>query len=303
MNRPDLLEGCLDGLLRLNGTPMEVIVTAYMYSEENLSRLTERFPGLKIVRSDSLRGFSENNNLALREASGEYVFVVNDDTVQEMPVVDHLLADIRSLGDKAAAVSPKIVFPDGKVQTCGRAPWNMWKYMRHYLHLVDETRPGKWTMKDGLFRTGTLNGACFLARKEVFRQAGWFDETYTFTPEDIALGQKFREMGFELWCDADAVITHLAGGTVSSLEAAIKPTRVKGALLFYSKGSGLRYLTLGCFIKAVEALRRLKYAVKGHKEGYSKLMYDTSRTVSEIVFSPMSTKEIFKKFYLETHAG
>jgi hypothetical protein len=299
MNRPDLLDPCLEGLYAHTEASLEVWVVAYLFSEENLNRLRADWPEVKIVESRELRGFSENNNLALRQVTGEYCFIVNDDTLMRMPVIDALLADFDRLPADAAAVSPKIVFPDGRVQTCGRAPWTAWRYVKHYLHLVDETVPTPWSMKEGLFRTWTLNGACFLVRTDVFRAAGWFDETYTFTPEDIAIGQKINEMGYTVWADADVEITHLAGGTVSRLEAAIKPTRVRGALQFYSGGSPFRYFLLGSFVWCVEALRRLKYlfADRSDPDSHASIMYATAGNVLRSVFTKRTSKEIFTELY------
>ena len=304
MNRPDLLYPCLEGLYAHTKASMEVWVVAYLFSEENLARLEADWPGVHVVESRELRGFSENNNLALSRVRGDYCFIVNDDTLMSMPVVDRLLADFDRLPADAAVVSPKIVFPGGRVQTCGRAPWTAWRYVRHYLHLVDETEPSAWSMKEGLFRTWTVNGACFLARTEVFRAAGWFDETYTFTPEDIALGHEVNEMGYTVWTDADVEITHLAGGTVSRLEAAIKPTRVRGALQFYSGGNPLKYFLLGAFVWCVEALRRLKYLFADRSDPSSRaaIMYATAGNVMRSVFTKRTSKEIFTQLYREVTA-
>ena len=299
MNRPDLLNPCLESLYAYTSTPLEVWVVAYLFSEENLKRLKEEWPEVKVVESQELRGFSENNNLALRQITGEYCFVVNDDTLQRMPVIDALLADFGRLPENAAIVSPKIVFPDGRVQTSGRAPWTAWRYVKHYLHLVDETVPTSWSMQEGLFRTWTVNGACFLIKTAVFREAGWFDETYTFTPEDIALGHRINEMGYTVWADADVEITHLAGGTVSRMEAAIKPTRVRGALQFYSGGKPLKYALLGSFVWCVEALRRLKYlfADRSDPSSHAAIMFTTAGNVMRSIFTKRTSKVIFTELY------
>ena len=301
MNRPDLLNPCLESLYAHTSISLEVWVVAYLFSEENLARLKADWPSVKIVESRELRGFSENNNLALRQVTGEYCFIVNDDTLMSMPVVDRLVADFDRLPADAAVVSPKIVFPDGRVQTNGRAPWTAWRYLKHYLHLVNETVPTPWSMKDGLFQTWTVNGACFLIKTAVFREAGWFDETYTFTPEDIAIGHKINEMGYSVWADADVEITHLAGGTVSRLEAAIKPTRVRGALQFYSGGKLVKYFLLGSFVWCVEAFRRLKYlfADKSDPASHAAIMDTTARNVMRSIFTKRTSKEIFTQLYHE----
>ena len=290
MNRLDNLYPCLEGIRAHTGVPCETLVVAYRFSPENLARAQADFPWVRWIVSDGTRGFSENNNLALREARGQYCFVVNDDTLMQMPVIDRLVEDFSRLPEDAAAVSPCIRFPDGRVQTCGRGPWTPWRYVRHYLHLVDETRPTRWTMQEGLFRTYTLNGACFLIRTDVFREAGWFDERFFFTPEDIALGDLLNRRGRSVWTDADVSITHVAGGSVSALEAAIKPARVRGSLLFYGEP-----LLLKLFICCFEALRVCKYAFLP-RTPRNTLMRRTAVNVLHTVFSGLSPKEIFIRF-------
>ena len=191
MNRPDILFPCLDSIRAHTGVSYETLVVAYLFSPENLKLWQERYPWVTVVPSSELRGFSENNNLALKQASGRYCFVVNDDTIMNEPVIDRLVADLEKLPSDAAAVSPCIRFADGRIQTCGRAPWTPWRYAMHYLHLVDETRPSKWNMvtpsllsgrgwpeisgsvPSSVFRTYTLNGACFLIKTDIFRQVGF----------------------------------------------------------------------------------------------------------------------------------
>lgn len=296
MNRPDLLVPCLESLYSNNKCGCEVFVVAYMYESDNLALIRTRFPDIQIIESNEVRGFSENNNLALRKVRTPFVFIVNDDTLQQMPVIDCLLQDIKALPDKVASVSPRIVFPDGRVQTCGRAPWTSWRWMKHYLHIEDETNPGKWTMGEGLFRSYTLNGACFLARTDAFREAGWFDERFFFTPEDIALGHKFNDMGYEVWADAAVSIVHIASSSTSSLSAAIKPARIRGSLLFFSRGSKLRYALLGIYACAIETARYLKYLLKGCRTEKDRIMKASARNVLRSVFSGKSAKELFIGF-------
>lgn len=290
MNRPDILFPCLDSLRRYTRVPYEVLVVAYRFSSENMALLVSRYPWIEVIPSLETRGFSENNNLALRHARGRFCLILNDDTLMRMPVIDALLADMDRLPSSAAALSPCIRFADGRVQTCGRAPWTARRYAKHYLHRVDETTPTRWSMQKGLFQTWTLNGACFLIRTEVFRLAGGFDERFFFTPEDIALGQRLNELGYTVWTDADVSITHLAGGSVSALEAAIKPARVRGALIYYGEP-----LWLKLFICCFEALRVLKYAFLP-RTPRNELMKKTAGNVLSAVLSSLTPKEIFLRF-------
>lgn len=290
MNRPDILYPCLDSIREQNEVSLECWVVAYRFSSENLQDLQEKYPWVKVVESTELRGFSENNNLALKQVTGKYCFVVNDDTVQRMPVIDRLVLDLENLPEDAAVVSPRIVFADGSLQTCGRGPWSRWRYFKHYLHRVDETRPSRWNKLAGLFQTFTLNGACFLIKTDAFRRAGWLDERFFFTPEDIALGHRLNAMGYTVWADADVPITHLAGGSVSAWEQAIKPTRVRGNMIFYGEP-----FLLKCFIWCFELCRVIKYLFLPRTPEHT-VMRKTAWNVMRSVFSRKTPKEIFQQF-------
>lgn len=291
MNRPDILFPCLDSIKAHTTVSYETLVVTYLFTPENLEALRTRYPWVTIVPSTELRGFSENNNLALRQVTGKFCLILNDDTLLSMPLIDSLVADIKSLPETAAAISPCIRFKDGRIQTCGRAPRTPRRYALHYLHLVDESKPNKWNMlSPSVFRTYTLNGACFLIKTEVFRAAGWFDERFFFTPEDIALGHKLNDMGYTVWADSSVSVTHLAGGSVSALEQAIKPARVRGSMIFYGEP-----LWLKRFIWCYEALRALKYFFLPRK-GRNVIMRKSALNVMKAVFSEETPKEIFKRF-------
>lgn len=301
MNRMDLLRPCLESIRKYTTVPYELFVVAYMFSEENLSALREEFPWVKIVMSEEVRGFSENNNLALRQVSGKYTFIVNDDTYIDSRVIDNLVADFSKLPENAAAVSPKVVFPSGKVQTCGRKRFTPLGYIVRYCHFVDEAKPSKWTMREGLFQTYNLNGAAFLVRTDFFKEIGWFDERFFFTPEDIAVGTVLNEAGYKVYADSNIVLYHIANSTASRMEAAIKPARVRGCLIFYSSGRWLVYFLLGTFCWCFETLRAVKYLFKDTSDpsSFEGIMAASARNVRRSIFTRKTPKELFMCYYLE----
>ena len=121
MNRPDLLYPCLESIRSHTTVSYELWVVAYRFTPENLAALRKDYPEAHVVVSDGLRGFSEHNNLALRQVQGRYCFVVNDDTYFSTPVIDRLVADFDRL-PAAEDLLPGRAGPDLRPRTLdGRA--------------------------------------------------------------------------------------------------------------------------------------------------------------------------------------
>ena len=188
MNNYEVLSRCLDSIRTHTSTSYEVFVVAYLFSPENLQHLRQNYPWAQIIESNEIRGFSANNNLALRKATGKYCFVLNDDTKIESDVITSLAATFDQLPSEAAVVSPKLLFADHSLQYCGRPEINWKTYVLAQLGLWREkTVESPYTNRIGIFRTYNLVGAAFMIKTDIFRQMGFFDEYYFFCPEDIAL--------------------------------------------------------------------------------------------------------------------
>ena len=287
MNRPDLLFPCLDGIREHTTADYETIVVAYVFTKENLALLRERYPWVTVVESNETRGFSENNNLALRIARGEYCFILNDDTVMEEPVIDRLLDDFARLPEHTAAVAPRLVLEDGSTQYAGRDIPGPWRY------LMDITGIHKTTPKHAseLSPTYCLSGAAFMIRTDAFREIGWFDERYFFTPEDVAISKDLRDRGYALYIDPDISVTHKWRKSSSPIMAAIRPATVRGHMVFYFGGAGLRCSLFGIAVFAVYSVKWLSALVRGRS-----IEARTYANVAKTAFSRKSPKEIFERF-------
>lgn len=287
MDRLDNLYPCLNSLMSQTKLSCEILVVAYRFSAEHLSQVKIDFPTVEFIVSDQLRGFSENNNLALRRARGKFCFVLNDDTEMHMPVVDRLVDDIEKLPERTAIVSPKLVNADGSLQLCGRPPYPAYKYVLQQWHLYHEPIDNG----TGLFRTFHISGAAFLIKTEVFKQMGWFDERYFFTPEDIALSDKLGRTGFGIWCDADVEIVHKWRTTATPLAPALRPASIRGSLIFFSGGNPLKYSLLGLGVWAAEWVKMIFACIRGKKQ--EQLTY---RNNTHSIFTRKSPKELFERY-------
>ncbi|MBO7077815.1 MAG: glycosyltransferase [Bacteroidales bacterium] len=302
MNRLDILYPCLEGLRAHTSVPCETFVVAYRFSPENLAKAQADFPWVSWVVSDELRGFSENNNLALRQARGRYCFVVNDDTEIHEDVIGALVKDFEQLPPDAAIVSPRLLNADGSLQLCGRPPYPARYYVLQQWHLhkepIDNT-VGKTPLFGEVFPTFNISGAAFLIKTDIFRELGWFDETYFFTPEDIALSTLARKKGYGVYVDRAVAITHKWRTTATRIAPAIRPAAVRGSLIFFSGGSGLKYFLLALPVWLAESSKRAKAAwkLRRNPSEENRIAWETFRNISRNIFTRQTPKQIFLKYY------
>lgn len=234
MNNLGVLSDCLNSIRDHTSVEYEVICVTYLFSPENLSLLRERYPWVIVIESNEIRGFSENNNLALRQARGEFCFVINDDTFFDTPLIDGLVADFQALPDKVAVISPNIKYPDGRDQFCGRPKMHL---LGETLRLfrIDTYRHSKYVDQKGLFRTYHLMGGAFMIKTDIFREMGFFDEYYFFCPEDVALSEQLNRSGYQCYVDSEQVIYHIASSSFSKTMTATMPASIRGLIVFFTK--------------------------------------------------------------------
>lgn len=290
MNRPDNLRPCLQSIKQHTTADYETIVVAYRFSPDNLSAVKTEFPWVRFIVNDGISGFSENNNLALKEACGEFCFILNDDTELMGPAIDKLIDDFGKLPADAAIVAPKLLNADGSLQLCGRPDYPAFNYVRQQWHSYKEPIDNG----EGLFRTFNVSGAAFLIRTSIFRELGWFDERYFFTPEDIALSTLARKRGYTVWCDSEAGVIHKWRTTASRISPAIRPAAVRGSLVFFSDGSSLRYLLLALGVWPAEMGKRIKAWLQGRSADLK-----TYRNITRSIFTRKTPKEIFIRYFNE----
>ena len=309
MNRPDNLYPCLESIRRTTRrVTYEVLVVAYMYDPEGLAKAREDFPWVTFIESNEIRGFSENNNLALKRAGGRFCFILNDDTELPVSTVDMLVEDFGVLPEGTAIVSPTLLNADGSLQLRGRPPYPARHYVLQQWHMFSEPKdntagqePAAIVGGRELFRTWNITGAAFLIPTALFRDLGWFDERFFFTPEDIALGTLACRKGLRLYVDASAQVVHKWRTTASRIMGAIRPAAVRGSLMHFSGFRSGKYLLLAIPVWCAESVKRAKAAIVQavRPSPRHRTELQTYRNITRSIFTHRTPKEIFIGYYNE----
>ncbi len=297
MNNLKNLYPCLDSIIKYTNVSYEILVTAFMFSHENLEKARHDYPNVIFIESNDLRGFSENNNLALRQAKGKYCFIVNDDTFIKSPVIDSLVNSFNKLPNDVAIVSPNIKYPDGREQICGRREYNWLSWLKSLLRIKEKSE-STYENQNGLFQSYNISGAAFLIKTDVFRKLGWFDETFYFCPEDIVLSDTINKQGMKVYVDSENVIFHIASGTSSKIQSATMPAHTMGALIFYSHGNPfLRFFLASC-VFIIRGIYMLGHGIKSlGGNTRSQILFKGNLNVCRSIFSKHLPKDLFIKYY------
>lgn len=304
MNNLKNLIPCLDSIYKYTtDISFEILVVAYLFSEENLKIVREKYPEVDFIVNNEYTGFSENNNIALRKSRGKYSFCLNDDTEFVEPVLKQLVADFERLPENAAIVSPIIYLTENRDLQIGRPKMSWVDMLLWQLHIGEEKRGKNYTDADsGLARTWNISGGVFMIKRDLFEQEGWFDEYFFFTPEDIALGTGLRKKGYELYVDHSLHVLHYFGESrnFKMTQLATEPASTKGNLVYFSKGNPVAYALLGFCMTIVMGLRMLAgyiLAVVKKRPNKWALKALTAAHCIAAIYSRKTPKQLFIKYF------
>ena len=177
-------------------------------SPEVISTELAQVEGVRFERNATNLGFIGSCNRGVELARGEFVVLLNNDTIVTEGWLDALLR-VFAMRNDAGIVGAKLVYPDGRLQEAGGIVWNdgsAWNVGRD----DDPDTPAFNYLREADY----VSGACLAIRRSLFREIGGFDAR--FAPayyEDTDLAFAVRAAGWRVYYQPDATIVHFEGQT------------------------------------------------------------------------------------------
>jgi hypothetical protein len=210
-NGKRFLSGCLDSLLKLDYPDVEIIIVDNGSTDGSVELLRTQYPGIRLIAFEKNTGFSVAVNAGIRASSGEFVALLNNDTVvepnwiSEMVAVMHSHPEVGSTGCKMLAYDDRQLLDGaGDGYRRGGLPGRIGHRERD-LGQFDTPR----------YILGACGGAA-LYRRSLFEDIGLFDEDYFAYLEDVDLGLRAQNAGYKCLYVPTAVMYHLGCGTTGS---------------------------------------------------------------------------------------
>lgn len=291
-NGRELVERCLRALLASRGVDLDVTVVDNA-SAERPDALRPAFPGVRFVRSEENLGFARANNLALRQARGRALMLLNPDCFVEPDTVAALL---RALDERprAGAVGPLLTYADGSLQYSAFRDVTpatlLWEYFLLDLRFPNHRMAGRYEARDyrRARRVDGLLGACLLVRRDAAEHVGLLDERFFMYCEEVDWCRRLRAAGWELWHEPAARAVHLAGASTSTVYGDMVVELHRSRFQLYAKHERPRVAWLMRSITKAGLCYQLLWAWKEHLRGRlpGRLLAQRVRTFRRVLSLP-----------------
>jgi GT2 family glycosyltransferase len=226
----------------IKGIEAEVIVVDNNSVDGSQEMIKERFPDFRLIESKQNLGFSKGNNLGIRESKGEYVLLLNPDTVVEEDTFQKCI-DFMDTHTGAGALGVKMVdgtgdfLPESKrgLPTPSVAFYKVFglsklfskskTFNRYHLGYLDP---------DEIHPVDVLSGAFMFIRRSVLDKIGLLDEEYFMYGEDIDLSYRIQKAGWTNYYFPKTRIIHYKGE--STKRGSLNYVRIfYGAMIIFAR--------------------------------------------------------------------
>jgi GT2 family glycosyltransferase len=253
-NTHDLLRGCLQHLdSELDGLDVEVIVVDNNSRDGSADMAAREFPDVRLIRSPENLGFAGANNLALRNARGKFMVLLNSDAFVCDSGIRRALGYMQS-DPGIGAGGGRLVGADGSWQPSIRrfpSPLNDFLIFTGLASRFPNSRflgraDRRWADDRLPVDTDWVPGAFTIIRKDALDKVGLFDESFFLYFEEVDLCRRLRQVGYRVRYFPDVLVVHLGGESakeheglsVSSGGKQLTLWRLRSQFLYYRKHHG-----------------------------------------------------------------
>lgn len=265
-NQPRVTEELLSSIFHTSGSVLtyEVMVVDNGSTHNPISNWEDTYAGQPVIfiRSEKNLGFAGGNNLAVRQARGKYLFLVNNDTIFTHGLIDRLFRTMEH-NKEIGLLSPQINYyePKDLIQYVGFTEMNYFT-MRNSCIGYQVRDIGQHAKK--LFTTAYIHGAAMMVRKDILKEAGLMPELYFLYYEEMDWCERIRQVGYQCWVDTHALIYHRESVSVGK-ESVLKTYYMNRNRILFAKrnASWIQFLCFFLYFCTVVCLRNnLSYIEK-----------------------------------------
>ncbi|WP_348824568.1 glycosyltransferase family 2 protein [Flavobacterium aestuarii] len=287
----------------LKNIDSEIIVVDNNSQDESCEMIKKHFPNVKLIHNNQNLGFPKGNNIGVAQAKGEYICILNPDTVVAEDTFEKLLAFAKSKND-LGIVGVKLIDGTGNFLPESKrgipTPWvaftkitGLYKlfpksslFNKYYAQHISENQTGKVEI---------LVGAFMFLKKELYEAIGGFDENCFMYSDDIDLSYMVLQKGKNNYYFHETAVIHYKGESTS--KDAVYMKRFQEAMEFFYKKHFRVSLLFSVFMKIgivfFSLIKRIQGRPKIKIPPDNYLLISASETLAKIIASVVQKKVDF----------
>lgn len=194
------------------------------------------FQNIKYIQSKKNLGFAGGNNLGIKQAKGDYLFLLNNDTEIPEGCIETMIAEMES-NDDIGLLSPLLLYYDQPdiIQYAGYTPLN---YLTGRNACIGQFDKNTGQYNNISYQTGFCHGAAVMCRKTDLQNAGLMDENYFLYYEELDWCEKFKRIGKQIWFTGKTFVYHKESMSVGKASPVKTYFNTRNRMLFIRKNTG-----------------------------------------------------------------
>lgn len=207
-NGKKLLKNCLESLMKVTYKKFEVILVDNNSTDDSVEFVKNHYPSVMIIKLDKNYGFVEPNNIGAKNAKGDFLLFLNNDTIVKSDFLTELVIAANQ-DSKIAILQSLLLKPNGEIDSSG--------------DFIDKYGVA-FSSKEKVENTREIlsaRGAAMMIKNEVFKKLGGFDEKFFASYEDVDLGWRAWILGFKVVVLPKSIVYHIGGQTVQKVDEVV----------------------------------------------------------------------------------
>lgn len=214
-----VIGNCLQSIyVSTHAIEFEVIISDNGSTDGSIEYVRKNFPQVNLIENGANLRFAKGNNVGIRASRGEYVLILNPDTIIHEGTLDKLVA-YADAHSEAGAFGCLVQNADGSYQESARPMYTIRSEWCTSLgtgwlgHLIKWLEPGSYVGWQGQNErtVGWLSGCFILIHRELLKKLDGFDEQFFYYYEDTDLCRRIWQSGHSILFYPHCSITHLGG--------------------------------------------------------------------------------------------
>jgi len=261
-DQPEVTCDLIESLTKITYPNIEVIVIDNCSPNDKPQIIRERFPNVILYESQVNYGFAGGNNMGMMRARGEYVLLLNNDTIVDKHFLEPLIIKFES-NPTIGAVSSKLRFfyDPSIIQYAGYTPLNHIT-MRNFAIGYREKDKGQYDLDR---ETAYAHGASMMVPMKVIKEIGMMSYIFFLYYEEADWSYRIKKAGYSIWYVHNSLVYHKESMSVGKLSSMKIYYQNRNRLVFMRRNIQGREFYLGFLYQLFIAIPKnaLKYLVKG----------------------------------------